>query len=204
MAATYGRFTGKAGVALATLGPGATNMMTGVAYAQLGGMPVMVITGQKPQNHSKQGAFQIIDVVGMMKPITKHAMSIVSGERIPYILENAFRIAEEEKPGAVHLELPEDIAAEEVDEKYSLIDLNTRKIRRPVPDYKMIPELIEELEKAHSPIILVGAGANRKRVTKYLSEFIGKYKIPYFTSQMGKGAAGGKEENYLGTAALTS
>jgi len=73
-------------------------MMTGVAYAQLGGMPLIVITGQKPQNKSKQGAFQIIDVVGMMKPVTKFATSIVSGARIPYILENAFRIAEEEKP----------------------------------------------------------------------------------------------------------
>ena len=159
-------------------------MMTGVAYAQLGGMPLIVITGQKPQNRSKQGAFQIIDVVGMMKPVTKHAMSIVSGERIPYILENAFRIAEDEKPGAVHLELAEDIAAEKVPEKYSLPDLKTRKIRRPVPDYKAIPELIKEIEKAKSPIILVGAGANRKRITTYLTKFIEKYDMPYFTSQM--------------------
>jgi acetolactate synthase-1/2/3 large subunit len=86
-------------------------------------MPVIVITGQKPQNRSKQGAFQIIDVVAMTKPVTKHAMSIVSGERIPYILENAFGVAEDEKPGVVHLELPEDIAAEEVAEQYSLVDL---------------------------------------------------------------------------------
>jgi acetolactate synthase-1/2/3 large subunit len=204
MAATYGRLTGRAGVALATLWPGATNMMTGVAYAQLGGMPVIVITGQKPQNHSKQGAFQIIDVVGMMKPVTKFTTSIVSGERIPYILENAFRIAEDEKPGAVHIEMAEDIAAEGVPEKYSLIDLQTRKIRRPVPDYKAIPELIEEIQKAKAPIILVGAGANRKRITTYLTKFIEKYDIPYFTSQMGKGVVGWKQTSYLGTAALTS
>jgi len=204
MAATYGRITGKTWIALATLWPWATNMMTGVAYAQLWGMPVIVITGQKPQNHSKQWAFQIIDVVGMMKPVTKHAMSIVSWERIPYILENAFRIAEDEKPGAVHLELPEDIAAEEVAEKYSLPDLKTHKIRRPVPDYKAIPELISEIEKAKTPIILVGAWANRKRITKYLTKFIEKYDIPYFTSQMGKWVVGGRQENYLGTAALTS
>jgi len=204
MAATYGRLTGKTGIALATLGPGATNMMTGVAYAQLGGMPVMVITGQKPQNHSKQWAFQIIDVVGMMKPVTKYATSIVSGERIPYILENAFRIAEEEKPGAVHIELAEDIAAEEVAEKYSLSNLGTRKIRRPVPDYKAIPELITELEKAKAPIILIWSGANRKRITTYLTKFIEKYNIPYFTSQMGKGVVSGRQENYLGTAALTA
>lgn len=204
MAATYGRFTGRAGVALATLWPWATNMMTGVAYAQLGGMPIIVITGQKPQNRSKQGAFQIIDVVAMMKPVTKHAMSIVSGERIPYILENAFRIAEDEKPGAVHLELPEDIAGEDVPEKYSLVDLKTRKIRRPVADYKAIPELIQEIQKAKAPIILIGAGANRKRITTYLTKFIEKYNIPYFTSQMWKWVVAGRQENYLGTAALTS
>jgi len=204
MAATYGRLTGRAGVALATLWPGATNMMTGVAYAQLGWMPVIVITGQKPQNHSKQGAFQIIDVVGMMKPVTKFATSIVSGERVPYILENAFRIAEDEKPGAVHLELAEDIAAEEVPEKYSLPDLWTRKIRRPVPDYKAIPELISEIQNAKAPIILVGAGANRKRITSYLTKFIEKYNIPYFTSQMWKWVVWWKQKSYLGTAALTS
>ena len=204
MAATYGRFTGKPGVALATLWPGATNMMTGVAYAQLGGLPLIVITGQKPQNKSKQGAFQIIDVVGMMKPVTKWTTSIVSGARIPYILENAFRITEDEKPGAVHLELPEDIAGEEVEEKYSLVDLGTQKIRRPVVDYKWIPLLITEIQKASSPIILIGSGANRKRITKYLTKFIETHNIPYFTSQMGKWVVAGRQENYLGTAALTS
>lgn len=204
MAATYGRFTGKLGVALATLGPGATNMMTGVAYAQLGGMPVMVITGQKPQNKSKQGAFQVIDAVAMMKPVTKFATSVVSGERIPYILENAFNIAQEEKPGAVHIELPEDIAAHEVSDEYSIVDLGTRPPRRPVPDTKQIDLLIAELEKAKAPIILVGAGANRKRVTKYLSEFIEKYNIPFFTSQMGKGVVDEGMTQCLGTAALTS
>jgi len=149
-------------------------------------MPVIVITGQKPQNKSKQGAFQIIDVVGMMKPVTKYATSIVSGSRIPYILENAFRIAEDEKPGAVHLELPEDIAGEDVPPEYSLVDLKTQKVRRPVADYKAIPLLISEIEKAKAPIILIGAGANRKRITTYLTKFIEKYNIPYFCSQMGK------------------
>ena len=204
MAATYGRFTGKPGVALATLGPGATNMMTGVAYAQLGGLPLIVITGQKPQNHSKQWAFQIIDVVGIMKPVTKWATSIVSGERIPYILENAFRIAEEEKPGAVHLELPEDIAAEEVASEFAIVDLGVKKIRRPVADYKAIPELISEIEQAKAPIILIWAGANRKRVTTYLTKFIEKYNIPFFTSQMWKGVVDEWMSQCLGTAALTS
>lgn len=205
MAATYGRFTGKPGVALATLGPGATNMMTWVAYAQLSGLPVIVITGQKPQNHSKQWAFQIIDVVSMMKPVTKFATSIVSGERIPYILENAFRIAEEEKPGAVHLELPEDIAAEEVADNFARVDLRTLKIRRPEIDEKAVALVKAELEKAKCPIVLVGAGANRKRITKYLTLFLEKHNIPYFTSQMGKGVIDIRlDDQNLGTAALTS
>lgn len=204
MAATYGRFTGKPGVALATLWPGATNMMTGVAYAQLGGMPLIVITGQKPQNKSKQWAFQIIDAVSMMKPVTKYATSIVNGARVPYILENAFKIATSEKPGAVHLELPEDIAEEIVDEQYALVDLKTQKQRRPVIDKKWVELLVSEMQNATSPVILIGSGANRKRVSKYLTQFIKKYNIPFFSSQMGKWVVDENLSQYLGTAALTS
>ncbi|QFR39587.1 acetolactate synthase large subunit [Candidatus Gracilibacteria bacterium 28_42_T64] len=202
MAATYGRFTGKLGVALATLGPGATNMVTGVAYATLGGMPVMVITGQKPIKKSKQGQFQIIDVVSMMKPITKYSTSIVSPDRIPYILNNAFRIAEEERPGAVAIELPEDIAGESVSEEVVITE--ELKIRRPQIDEKMLEILKTELEKAKKPITLIGAGANRKRISKYLTKFIEKYNIPFFSSQMGKGVVDERLSQYIGTAALTS
>lgn len=204
MAATSGRYTGIPGVALATLWPGATNMMTGVAYAQLWGMPIIVITWQKPQNKSKQWAFQIIDAVSMMKPITKYTTSIVNGARVPYILENAFKIAESEKPGAVHLELPEDIAAEEVDEKYAIVDLKTQKQRRPVIDRKWVSLLIEEITNAKSPIILIGSWANRKRVSKYLTQFIKQYNIPFFSSQMGKGVVDETLSQYIWTAALTS
>ena len=112
MAATYGRHTGKTGVCLATLGPGATNFVTSGAYAQLGGMPVLMITGQKPIKHSKQGRFQIIDVVSLMEPITKYATQIASGDNIPSRVREAYRLAEEEKPGATLIELPEDIAEE--------------------------------------------------------------------------------------------
>ena len=116
MAATYGRLTGKAGVCLATLGPGATNLVTAAAYAQLGAMPMLMITGQKPIKKSKQGRFQIVDVVAMMRPITKFAKQIVNGNAIPSLVREAFRLAEQERPGAVHLELPEDIAAEPVED----------------------------------------------------------------------------------------
>ena len=113
MAATYGRLTGKVGVCLSTLGPGATNLVTPAAYAQLGAMPMLMITGQKPIKTSKQGRFQVIDAVDMMRPITKFTTQIVSGDRIPSVVREAFRLASEERPGAVHIELPEDIAAEE-------------------------------------------------------------------------------------------
>ena len=112
MAATYGRLTGKVGVCLATLGPGATNLVTPAAYAQLGAMPMLMITGQKPIKTSKQGRFQVIDIVDMMRPITKFTAQVVSGDRIPSMVREAFRLAHEERPGAVHIELPEDIAVE--------------------------------------------------------------------------------------------
>jgi len=202
MAATYGRFTGKLGVALATLGPGATNMVTGVAYATLGWMPVMVITWQKPIKKSKQWQFQIIDVVSMMKPITKYSTSIVSPDRIPYILNNAFRIAEEERPGAVAIELPEDIAGESVSEEVVITE--ELKIRRPQIDEKMLEILKTELEKAKKPITLIWAWANRKRISKYLTKFIEKYNIPFFSSQMWKWVVDERLSQYIWTAALTS
>ena len=116
MAATYGRHTGKTGVCLATLGPGATNFVTAAAYAQLGGMPMMMITGQKPIKKSKQGRFQILDVVD--DDGADHQISPTSSPRadnIPSRVREAFRLAEEEKPGAVHLEFPEDIAEEKTE-----------------------------------------------------------------------------------------
>ncbi len=97
------------------LGPGATNFVTAAAYAQLGGMPMMMITGQKPIKKSKQGRFQILDVVAMMGPITKYTHQMASSDNIPSRVREAFRLAEEEKPGAVHIELPEDIADEHTD-----------------------------------------------------------------------------------------
>ncbi len=117
MAATYGRLTGKPGVCLATLGPGATNFVTPAAYAQLGAMPMMMITGQKPIKKSKQGRFQIVDIVDLMRPITKFTRQIVNGNNIPSFVREAFRTAMEERPGAVHIELPEDIAAEDAEDR---------------------------------------------------------------------------------------
>lgn len=178
MAATVGRLTGRVGVALSTLGPGATNLVTGVAYAQLGAMPLLVITGQKPIKRSKQGKFQIIDVVGMMQPITKFSDTIVSAERIPSSVYHAIRIAEKERPGATHLEFPEDIAEENTNAKPIL----WQKTRRPTPDEKAINALVETVEAARSPILLLGSGANRRLIRKQLNNFIDKTDIPFILS----------------------
>ncbi len=199
MAATYGRLTGKAGVAISTLGPGATNLVTGVAFAELGGMPLVVITGQKPIKKSKQGRFQIIDVVRMMRPLTKSAGLIESSANIPSAIRNAFKVAEEERPGAVHLELPEDIAKEELDAH----PIPSTKVRRPGPDPKAIDQAVKIIEEAKHPLIIIAAGANRKLISIRLSEFIEKTNIPFFTSQMGKGVIDETNENYIGAAALS-
>lgn len=200
MAATYGRLTGKAGVCLSTLGPGATNFVTAAAYAQLGAMPMLMITGQKPIKKSKQGQFQIVDVVGMMRPLTKFAKQIVSAHSIPSTVREAFRVAEEERPGAVHLELPEDIAAEDSD---ALI-LSMNKTRRPIAEDKAIAHAVTMITSAKHPLLLIGAGANRKLVSKMLREFVEKTGIPFFCTQMGKGVVDERHPLYLGTAALSA
>ncbi len=200
MAATLGRLTGRTGVALSTLGPGATNLVTGVAYAQLGGMPLLVITGQKPIKKSKQGKFQIVDVVGMMKPITKLAETIVSADRIPASVYQAIRCAESERPGAVHIELPEDVAEEESDSQ----PIVWQKTRRPVPDEKSLQTLIEAVKSAVSPVVVIAAGANRKLIGKQLKSFIEKTGIPFVSTQMGKGVEDEASDLYLGTTALSS
>src|ERR1700760_2572581 len=113
MAATHGRLTGRPGVCITTLGPGALNLTTGAAYALLGAMPMVMLTGQKGVLSSRQARFQIVDVVAAMRPLTKLSRQLVSPSTIPTLVREAFRVAEEERPGPVHLELPEDIASEE-------------------------------------------------------------------------------------------
>ncbi len=199
MAATYGRLTGKVGVCLSTLGPGATNLVTPAAYAQLGAMPMLMITGQKPIKTSKQGRFQVIDIVDMMRPITKFTSQIVSGDRIPSTVREAFRLAHEERPGAVHIELPEDIAAEQTSAQI----LTPSMARRPIAEYKAIAAAITMIEEAQSPLLLIGAGANRKLTAKMLREFVDKTCIPFVTTQMGKGVLNESDPRFAGNTALS-
>jgi acetolactate synthase-1/2/3 large subunit len=200
MAATYGRLTGKVGVCLSTLGPGATNLVTPAAYAQLGAMPMLMITGQKPIKTSKQGRFQVIDVVDMMRPITKYTTQVVSGDRIPSIVREAFRLASEERPGAVHIELPEDIA----DEQTSVPILQPSLVRRPIAEYKSITAAVDMIEAAKSPVLVIGAGANRKLTSKMLREFVDKTGIPFITTQMGKGVLDETDDKFMGNTALSA
>ncbi len=200
MAATYGRHTGKTGVCLATLGPGATNFVTAAAYAQLGGMPMLMITGQKPIKKSKQGRFQILDVVRMMGPLTKFTYQMASADNIPSRVREAIRLAEEEKPGAVHLELPEDIAEEQTDS----VPIPRSVARRPSADSKAVAAAVAKIESAKSPILVIGAGANRTMTSKMLLEFVDKTGVPFLTTQLGKGVIDERHPKFVGCAALSA
>ncbi|ESR25829.1 acetolactate synthase large subunit [Lutibaculum baratangense] len=200
MAATHGRLTGKPGVCLATLGPGALNFSTGAAYAHLGAMPMILVTGQKPVLSAKQARFQIVDIVASMKPLTKMTRQIVSAASIPSMVRDAFRVAMEERPGPVHLELPEDIAAEEV-ENTPVIPLH--QTERPVPSALSLDDAAEKILAASRPLVMVGAAGNRPALVEALSAFVSRTRLPFFNTQMGKGAVTGGSNLYMGTAALS-
>lgn len=199
MAATYGRLTGKTGVCLSTLGPGATNLVTAAAYAQLGAMPMLMLTGQKPIKSSKQGEFQILDVVGMMQPLTKYTRQISTANNIPARIREAFRRAEDERPGAVHLELPEDIACEQTNAKV----IQRSQFENPRSSDSSIATTASMIESAKHPLLLIGAGANRRYTCNVLSAFVEKTGIPFFSTQMGKGVIDERHPLFLGNAALS-
>ncbi|RVB18752.1 acetolactate synthase large subunit, partial [Mesorhizobium sp. M7A.F.Ca.CA.004.05.1.1] len=200
MAATYGRLTGKPGVCITTLGPGALNLSTGSAYALLGAMPMIMITGQKGILSSRQARFQIVDIVAAMKPLTKLSRQIVSPKMIPSLVREAFRVAQEERPGPVHLELPEDIAAAEC-EPIALVP--THPVELPLASPGALDRAALMIMEARRPLLMFGAAASRPRVTPDVAQFVLRTQIPYFTTQMGKGTVPGGTELYMGTAALS-
>jgi acetolactate synthase-1/2/3 large subunit len=200
MAATYGRLTGKPGVCIATLGPGALNFTTAAAYAYLGAMPMVMITGQKGIHTSKQARFQIVDVVAAFKPLTKMSRQIASPAGIPTIVRDAFRLAMEERPGPVLLELPEDVAGEEGPD---LLPIPVHPIEIPVAHRAALDRAADMIMAAKRPLIMLGAAASRPRSTAGLSGFVRRLQIPFFTTQMGKGTVPGGGNLYMGTAALS-
>jgi acetolactate synthase-1/2/3 large subunit len=199
MAATYGRLTGRAGVCLTTLGPGALNLTTAAAYAHLGAMPMVMITGQKAIRSSRQARFQIVDIVATMRPLTKMATQIVSAKSIPTLVRDAFRVAQQERPGPVHLELPEDIAAD--DASADLIPPHA--VELPVAPASAIEGAAAMIMAAKRPLVMLGAAASRPQLAEPLSAFVRRVKIPFFNTQMGKGAVNAGSNLYIGTAALS-
>jgi acetolactate synthase I/II/III large subunit len=205
MAATYGRLTGHPGVCMSTLGPGALNLATGAAYAHLGAMPMIMITGQKAIHRSQQARFQIVDMVATMKPLTKFSRQIVSTHGIPTIVREAFRIAAEERPGPVHLELPEDVAGEKA---LDVAMVPVHEAELPVAPFAALDRAAEMIRQAERPLVMLGAAASRPRLGSDLGRFLARTRIPFFSTQMGKGivAEESAEQSidlWLGTAALS-
>src|SRR5258708_13227998 len=168
MGATHGRLTGRAGVCLSTLGSGALNLTTGAAYALLGAMPTIMITGQKGILSRKQARFQVVDIVSTMTPLTKMACQIVSGATIPSIVREAFRVAQEERPGPVHLELPEDIAGTAVP---AIPPVPAHPIDRPIPSRAALDPVAELILKADRPLVILGPAPSRPHLPEPLSTF---------------------------------
>ncbi len=200
MAATHGRLTGEPGVCLSTLGPGALNFTTGAAYALLGAMPMVMITGQKGVLSRKQARFQVVDIVSAMTPLTKMAHQIVSATTIPTTVRDAFRVARQERPGPVHLELPEDIAAEQAPD---LSMVPPHPVALQVAHPAALDDAAKLILQAERPLLMLGAAANRPRLANALSDFVLRVQIPFFNTQMGKGSVAGGSGLYMGTAALS-
>jgi acetolactate synthase-1/2/3 large subunit len=184
MAAAYGRLTGEVGVCLGTLGPGATNLITGVADGNMDRAPLLVITGQGALTRQHKESHQMMNVVEMYRPVTKWSCAVNHADNIPEIVHKAIKLAVMEKPGACHIELPEDIAAHETDAS----PLRPSRVRRPVPDTKVIDDVWSRLKTAKSPIIIAGNGAIRTRASAELRRFCEATGIGALMTFMAKGA----------------
>ncbi len=200
MADAHGRLTGSPGVCLATLGPGATNLVTGVADANMDRAPLVAIVGQADTDRLHKESHQNMDAVAMFKPITKWARSIANTEALPEVVRKAFKIAAMEKPGACLIELPEDIAKETV----SLRPLMPRKLRRPAADHKAIAQAAQIIAEAEDVLILAGNGAIRKDAVRQLRRLAHKTGIGVVNTFMGKGGMPLDDPHCLFTIGLQS
>lgn len=185
MASGYARASGIPAVVLGTLGPGATNMLTGVADAHFDRVPIIAITGQGATTRIHKESHQIMDVVGMFEHITKWASPIRSPETAVEVVRKCFKLATTEKPGATHMELYEDIAKRKCSK--SLAPMTIQKMRRPVPDEKVISRAWEAIKNAKQPVILAGNGSVRKQASKQLKQFTKSTGICVMNTFMAKG-----------------
>ena len=184
MADVWGRLTGKAGVCLSTLGPGATNLVTGVADANLDKSPLVAITGQSGLTQITKESHQHLDIVAMFRPITKWNTAIPSPDVVPEVVRKAFKVAENEKPGATHIELSEDVAKLESDQQ----PIQVHHVRRPDPDRQALEEAVALITRAKKPLVLAGNGAVRKQSSDQLRRLIGHCHMPIVHTFMGQGA----------------
>src|SRR5882724_11377062 len=200
MAASHGRLSGRAGVCLSTLGSHCAQSDQALAFALRGAMPMVMITGQKGILSRKQARIRIVDMVSTITPLTKMAHQIVSPATIPSIVQEAFRVAQQERPGPVYLELPEDIAGEAVP---AIPPVPSHPIDPSVAPGAALDRAAELILEAERPLIMLGAAASRPRLAESLSDFAKRLQIPYVNTQMGKGSVAGGSNLYMGTAALS-
>jgi acetolactate synthase-1/2/3 large subunit len=184
MADAYGRLTGRAGVCLSTLGPGATNLATGVADANLDRAPLIAITGQAGRDRIHKESHQRVDIVEHLRPLTKWNTRVETGAVIPEVIRKAFKLAESEKPGACHVEVPEDVAREAADGA----PLSAQRTRRPSPDRPSLETAARLIEAASFPLIFAGNGVIRGRAAGALREFARSHGIPVAHTFMSKGS----------------
>jgi len=200
MAEIYGRLTGNAAGCLGTLGPGATNLITGVADSNMDRAPMLALTGQGSSQRLHKESHQIMDVVKMFEPVTKWATTVLHQDNIPEIIRKAVRVARTEKPGAVHIELPEDVAKLQTTTK----PLTPQRFRRAVTDDKIVDQAFEILKSARHPIILAGNGCIRRRASKQLRLFCEKTGIGVINTFMAKGCVDMDADYCLYTIGLQS
>ena len=198
MADVYGRLTGRASVCLATLGPGATNLVTGVADANMDRSPVVVVTGQAGIDRLHKESHQNMDVVAMFRPLTKWAQTVHRPDTIPEIVRKAFKTAEAEKPGATVVELPEDVAEAETEGT----PLPVHRTRRAGADHRAVEQAVAAIAGARNPIVLAGNGAIRKRASAQLRRFAALSGIGVVNTFMGKGAVPRSDPHCLYTIGL--
>ncbi len=200
MADVYGRLTGRAGVCIATLGPGATNLITGVADANMDHAPLIAVAGQASTNRLHKESHQVLDLEAMFVPITKYATRIVSPEVIPEIVRKAFKVAQTEKTGACFIEFPENIAEMEINDR----PLRVKNASPPEPAAEHIERAAEIISNAKNPIILAGNGVVRARAAQALADFAEKLNIPVANTFMAKGIIPFRHPMSLGSVGLQS
>ena len=198
MADVYGRLTGQPAGCLGTLGPGATNLVTGVANANMDRSPLLVLTGQGSTARQHKESHQIMDAVSMFRAVTKWSASIIQADSLPEIVRKAVRIARSEKPGAVHLELPEDVAKHETDAE----PISPIRFRRPIPAGEQVDRAFEMLCRARNPVILAGNGCIRTRASQQLRMFCEQNNIGVISTFMAKGCVDMEEDYCLFTIGL--